>query len=164
MSEVRGMVSSRTRGYRSRVETPGPSLTVQSSAEEADINTIVKRFGVTGQAPQNVRVPLEGDFTEAMDFSSAMRALRLSQESFAAMPADVRSRFHNDPAEFYEFSTSRDEKGDLVNLEEMRKFGLAVPAKAPDPEPEPVLVRMAEPVPPLPPGVPPVVAPAPARR
>jgi len=34
------------------------SRAVQSQREDADINVIVKRFGLTGQLPQNVRVPL----------------------------------------------------------------------------------------------------------
>lgn len=106
----------------------GPGKTVQSSAEEADINTIVRRFGLTGQLPQNVRVPLQGDFTGAYDFHTAMRAIRNSEESFAAMPAEVRKRFHNDPAEFVDFATELTSDGKaLANIEEMRKLGMAVP-------------------------------------
>lgn len=101
--------------------------TVQSSKEEADINTIVERFGVTGQLPQNVRTPLEGDFTNAIDFRTAMDAVISAQRSFDAMPANVRKRFGNDPGEFVDFSTARDPSGKLVNLDEMRKLGLAVP-------------------------------------
>jgi len=122
----------------------GPGKTVQSSAEEADINTIVRRFGLTGQLPQNVRVPLQGDFTGAYDFHSAMQAIRQAEESFAAMPADVRKRFHNDAGEFTDFATELSADGKvLANLDELRKLGLAVPAKAPEKAPEPLLVKMA---------------------
>jgi len=106
---------------------PKHGKTVQSSKDEADINTIVERFGVTGQLPQNVRTPLSGDFTEAVDFRTALDAVIEAQRSFDAMPAGVRKRFGNDPAEFVDFSTARDDKGVLVNLVEMRKLGLAVP-------------------------------------
>lgn len=118
-----------------------PSLTVQSDAEDADINTIVKRFGLTGQLPSNVRVPLASDFVDIVDFKSAMNALRSAQESFDVMPADVRARFLNDPQVFVEFCTETKD-GVLVNLEEMRKLGLAVPKAADSPPPEPISVRV----------------------
>lgn len=98
------------------------SRTIQSDAEDADINVLVRRFGVTGQMPQNVRVPTFEDFgDEVFDFQSAMNAVRRAEESFNAMPADVRTRFNNDPQKFVEFCS--DEK----NLDEMRKLGLAIP-------------------------------------
>lgn len=96
------------------------SLAIQSQAEEADINTIVKRFGLTGQLPQNVRVPLEDDFYEATDYRSALEAVRQADESFMKMPASVRARFNHNPAEFVEFCM------DKANLDEMHRLGLAV--------------------------------------
>lgn len=104
------------------------SLAVQSQAEEADINVLVKRFGITGVMPQNVRVPQYEDFEGVFDFQSAMNAARVSQESFDRMPADVRARFGNDPQAFFAFCTATQE-GKLANIDEMRKLGLAVPAE-----------------------------------
>lgn len=112
------------------VDEYGPSLTQQSQTEEADINTIVKRFGLTGQLPENVRLPTYADFEEATDFQTAMNAVRAAEESFMRMPANVRARFQNDPAEFIEFFN------DPANLEEARRLGLAVP-KPPEPAPAP---------------------------
>ncbi|WNK13713.1 MAG: internal scaffolding protein [Microvirus sp.] len=109
------------------------SKTQQNAAEECDINTIVKRFNLTGQLPQNVRMPQSGDFTNVPSFQQAMDALVSARESFDAMPAHVRARFHNDPGEFVAFCD------DEENLEEARKLGL-VPAKElvnpPDPKKE----------------------------
>lgn len=102
------------------------SLAVQSEAAEADINTIVRRFGLTGQLPQGVRPPMFGDFTQVMDYRSALDAVIAADEAFMEMPADVRKRFHDDPQEFVAFCS--DEK----NLEEMRKLGLAIPAPVED--------------------------------
>lgn len=117
-----------------------PSLTVQSDAEDADINTIVKRFGLTGLLPNNVRAPESADFTDVFDFQSAMNALRATQEAFMEMPADVRDRFGNDPAKFADFCTTVDSSGELVNRDEMVKLGLAVPKAAVPPPPEPTRV------------------------
>lgn len=98
-----------------------PSMTKQSFAEECDINTIVRRFGVTGELPQGVRAPTYGDFTSIIDFHTAMGAIRSAEESFMAMEAHVRARFHNDPQEFLAFCA------DASNAAEARKMGLLVP-------------------------------------
>lgn len=103
--------------------TGSDSLTVQSQRDEADINVLVKRFGVTGVVPQSVRVPSFGDFTGVNDYRTALDALNLARDSFRQMPSDVRARFHNDPARFVLFCS------DSKNLDEMRKLGLAVPEK-----------------------------------
>lgn len=103
----------------------GKSLTVQSSKDEADINVIVRQFGVTGKIPANIRVPLEEDFIDIIDYKGAQNAIRAANESFMALSADVRSRFSNDPAEFVSFCL------DERNIEEMRRLGLAVPAAEP---------------------------------
>lgn len=111
-----------------------PSLAEADQAKDCDINEIVRRFNLTGQLPSDVRVPLSGDFTDVVDFKSAMNAIRSAQESFDAMPAAVRARFHNDPEEFVDFCTTLDKDGKLANYEEMKKYGLAVPPEAPVPE------------------------------
>lgn len=102
------------------------SLTVQSEADDADINTIVRRFGLTGAMPQNVRVPMTGDFSEAGDYHSALNALIAADEAFAQMPADVRARFKYDPAELIRFVENPD------NYEEATRLGI-VNARAPSP-------------------------------
>lgn len=109
------------------------SLAVQSEAEDCDINVIVARFGLTGQLPQGVRIPSYGDFVGVSDYQSALHAIMEADASFYEMPAEVRSRFNNDPAAFVEFCS------DAANLEEMRKLGLAVPE-------EPVIPASPEPV------------------
>ncbi|WNK13940.1 MAG: internal scaffolding protein [Microvirus sp.] len=110
------------------------SLAKQSFAEECDINTIVRQFGLTGKLPdESVRVPQFGDFDGIFDFHSAMNAIVRAEESFDRLPADVRYRFHNDPGAFVEFAVKPE------NLPELRKMGLA-----PDVVLEPVPVKGAE--------------------
>jgi phage internal scaffolding protein len=98
-----------------------PTLTKQSFAEDADINTIVKRFALTGELPKNVRMPTYGDFTGLTTFKEAMDAIAIAEESFYAMPADVRSRFNNDPDKFVAFCS------DNNNRQEAEKLGLVLP-------------------------------------
>lgn len=96
------------------------SLTKQSFKEESDINTIVRRFGLTGELPSDLRVPLNGDFTEVPDFSTAMQMIVEARESFDALPAHLRARFHNDAREFVDFVS------DDSNRAEAEKLGLVV--------------------------------------
>ena len=97
------------------------SMTQQSFKEECDINTILKRFAVTGELPDNVRVPQYQEFEEVFDFHSAMNVVRASNEAFAAMPAHVRERFSNDPARFVAFTM------DENNYDEALKLGIVNP-------------------------------------
>lgn len=93
----------------------------QQFKDEADINTIVKRFGLTGELPENVRLPVSGDFTGIGDFQSAMNAVRAAEESFMQVPAHIRARFGNDPAALIDFL------GDDKNRDEALKLGLLRP-------------------------------------
>lgn len=97
-----------------------PSRAQQQFAEECDINTIVRRFGLTGQMPVGLRVPSYSDFEGVFDFHSAMNAVNTARESFYSMPAHVRARFHNDPQDFLEFCH------DEANRDEAVKLGLVV--------------------------------------
>lgn len=128
-------------GDESALACKDPTLTQQSFAEEVDINTIVRRFGLTGELPTNVRMPQYGDYTEVMDYHQAMTAIRMADESFYSMPADVRARFDNNPGKFVDFCL--DEK----NLDEAIKLGLAIPRPA-DPTPKPPPGPSSEPPPP----------------
>lgn len=114
--------------YESGLECLDVSLAKQSFAEEVDINTIVRRFGLTGQLPVGMRAPTYGDFTGVIDFQTAMNAVALANEAFDALPAEVRVRFHNDPQEFVVFCS------DERNRAEAEKLGLVVPV-APQVEP-----------------------------
>jgi len=111
------------------------SLTRQSEAESADINVIVKRFGLTGHLPEGVRVPSYGDFDGVSDFHQAMELVVKAEEAFMQMPAEVRARFHNEPGEFVDFVS------DDKNREEAVKLGIvAPPAPLVEVKPQPVVV------------------------
>lgn len=112
----------------------GEDMAHQSFKDECDINNILRQFAVTGQLPDNVRVPQYADFEEAFDFKTAMNVIRAAEEAFALMPSDVRDRFANDPARFVDFVN------DDANYDEAVKMGLAVkrPVSDPIPDLEPV--------------------------
>lgn len=98
-----------------------PTLTQQHEKDEADINEIVRRFGVTGELPYVTAPPTFGDFTEAVDYHTAMNVIARANAAFAELPADVRYEFHNDPGLFVAFCE------DKKNLPRLRELGLAIP-------------------------------------
>ena len=108
-------------GNASSIPDFGPSLTQQHQADEADINTIVRRFGLTGTLPTNIRMPTYADFDEVFDYTTALNAIRSAELSFSALPAHIRFRFNNDPQSFVNFCS------DPANLEEAKALGLTTP-------------------------------------
>lgn len=122
-----------------------PSMTKQAFAAEADINTIVRNFGLTGELPKDLAVPQSGDFLEAKTFHESMNLIRQAEEAFMEMPAEVRDRFNNDPGRFLDFVE------DDRNRDEARKLGLLVPEAPPIPKAPPIEVRVVA-DPPIPAG------------
>jgi len=103
---------------RAKLVFTRPSRTKQSFRDECDINTILKRFNVTGQLPVGSVQPQYGDFSGITDYQSALNAVMAAQDSFLQLPAKVRAKFGNDPAVFVEFAS------DEANKDEMKALGL----------------------------------------
>lgn len=106
----------------------GESLTVQSMSEDADINVMMKRFGVTGHLPENPRVPTYGDFSGVSDYRSALHSVMAAQDAFSEFPAEVRAKFDNDPQRLLEFVSLDANYAEAVKLGLMKEG-----AKAPAP-------------------------------
>ena len=109
------------------------SRAIQSAEEESNINTIVRRFGISGKLPDQVAMPKSGDFSGAPDFHTAMNLVRQAQEEFVRVPADVRARFSNDPQAFMNFFE------DPANRDEAKHLGLL---RDPVPDPAPMRVQV----------------------
>lgn len=89
------------------------SLADQSAADEADINVLVKRFGL-GEVPlSGVRAPFYGDFTGLQSPHEMAQALVEAQATFMMLPAAVRAEFDNNPHRFVDFC-SNDENYDRI--------------------------------------------------
>lgn len=104
----------------SALSCPEPSLAQQHARDETDINTIVRRFGLTGELPNNVRMPQYGDFTGVSDYQTAMNMVMEANAAFMQLPADVRTRFNNDPGALVDFVS------DDNNRAEAEKLGLVM--------------------------------------
>lgn len=113
-------MTAKERSALGRIYFVEPSLTQQHMADECNINTIVRRFGLTGQVPVGMRLPQYGDFTGVIDYQSALNAVMAAEKSFSSVPADIRKQFDNDPQKFLEFVDNP------ANLDKMYELGLAV--------------------------------------
>lgn len=123
---------------------PEEDKTVQSDGVDADINVLVKRFGLTSDtAPDPSIWQNIGDFSELTDLHTMQQRVLEAKWAFGDLPSRIRERFGNEPANLLDFL---DDPG---NAREAAELGLLTPAAAqailkepvkdplPDPAPEP---------------------------
>lgn len=90
----------RSRG-RVRTQFEGETRTKGSLKDDSDINLIMKRFERTGILPQVGGGRFE-DLQE-VDYQTAMNLTIEAGQAFASLPARMRERFGNDPAQLLRF-------------------------------------------------------------
>jgi len=74
------------------------SRTKQANRAETDINLMVARYKKTGIFQNlNPREPKYGDFSEAVSLEEAYQRVSDANESFMALPANVRALAQNNP-------------------------------------------------------------------
>lgn len=100
----------------SGLECLDPSLAQQNFADDADINTIVGRFLRTGELPPENPLFSYGDFTGVVDYHTALNSVIAAQDAFMSLPAQLRIRFDNDPAQFLAFIEDAENYDEAVNL------------------------------------------------
>lgn len=112
----------------------GESLTKQSEAPACDINRIMAKYEKSGIITHlNENPGFFADVSSMPDYMGALAIVDKASAVFAALPAELRARFENNPALYLEFATNP------ANREEMITLGMI------NPPPPPV-----GPVPPIP--------------
>lgn len=109
---------------------PELSLAKQSMADECDINNIMAQYEKTGLI--NFNNTIQGqylDLPDSITYHEAQNAVLAAQAAFDLLPAQIRAKFHNDPAAFLDWSQNPS------NLDELRDLGLMPPADASETEP-----------------------------
>lgn len=108
----------------------GSGRTDQSFAESSDINTIMSRFERTGDLPDLVAKSASyADFSSIGSYHESLLKINDAEASFAALPADIRERFKNDPQALMDYCA------DPKNQKEGEALGLFNPAPTTEPEP-----------------------------
>jgi len=92
------------------------SLAQQHYKEECDINTILEKFNISGMLPEQPLSPRYGDFTGISDYHTAMNRVIAAQDEFEVLPAQIRARFNNDPAQLIEFLENSDNRPEAEQL------------------------------------------------
>ena len=92
------------------------SLAQQHYKEECDINTILEKFNITGLLPESPLSPRYGDFSGISDYHTAMNRVIAAQDEFEALPAQIRARFGNDPAQLIEFLENSENRPEAEEL------------------------------------------------
>ncbi|WNK14135.1 MAG: internal scaffolding protein [Microvirus sp.] len=110
-------------------------LTQQQFVEEADINTLVRRFGLDKQ-PMPV-APFDpshyGDFSNVPDLRTALDLVNDAKNRFMELPPKLRARFHNAPGELWEFVNDPENADEAVRLGLLGRFQPeTLPAVEPD--------------------------------
>lgn len=100
-----------------------PSLTEQCHKDECDLNKIIARFNRTGDIAvlENLssRQGFYADVTGSVDsFAALQNKIAEGKTIFEGLPSDIRLKFHNDAAVFWDFVS------DPANAEEAAKLGL----------------------------------------
>jgi phage internal scaffolding protein len=93
-----------------------PSLAQQHMKDECDINTIIQRFGVTGELPTAPVSPSYGDFSGVTDYHSALNKINATMDDFMALPAQLRVRFDHDPVKLLEFLENDQNRSEAIQL------------------------------------------------
>lgn len=94
-------------------------MTQQQFKDECDINRIMDRYLRTGvlSDPLQQRQPgTYGDFSELGDYMEHMNKVVEAREMFEALPAKVRERFANNPANMIEFVMDSDNRAEAIKL------------------------------------------------
>jgi len=117
-----------------------PTKAQQHFKEECDINYVLNNFGVTALSTTPL-TPRYGDFSDVVDYHSALNAVIAAEDSFMALPANIRTRFENDPAnliDFLENPANREEaeKLGIVTKSEQVPVGLLDPTGTGDTKPQ----------------------------
>lgn len=112
---------------RVQIDCGGVSRTKQSFAESCDINQIVARAVESGQMPRIADAGEYRDVSGGLSYKESLAVVMNARKQFNELPAKVRARFGNDPAQFVGFL------GDPANKDEAIKLGLVNAPKDPEP-------------------------------
>lgn len=109
---------------------PSERRTSSEFAEDCDINTIVARYQSTGQLPDQAKAAAGrfGDFSQVPSYDEMYQKVIAAQEMFAALPAEVRKEFNNDPGLFVASADTPQGRDRLIEL----GLGESLPDKAPE--------------------------------
>lgn len=119
--------------------TVPPSMTKQEFVGECDVNNVIKQYKAHGMLTHVNAKAAQGayqDLPDSVDFQESLHTIMVAENAFMSLPAKIRDRFGQDPAEFLAFLSNPE------NEDEARKLGILKPLEA---APPPIKVEIANP-------------------
>jgi len=94
------------------------SLTQQSFRDDADLNVLVRRFGIDKiPVPPMAQDPAYfGDFSNVPDLRTALDLVNDATNRFMELPPQLRAKFDNSPAKLWHFVNDPDNASEAVRL------------------------------------------------
>ena len=109
-----------TERYKVQLDCTGDKIrTKQSFKKESDINNILKKFlktGVISQSAINKRQATFADVSQIGDFADCHNRIVAAGAAFGTLPAAVRARFANTPAELLDFLSNPANRQEAIDL------------------------------------------------
>lgn len=95
-----------------------PSKTQQQFKDECDVNNIIDNYTKTGIITHfSNNAPVFGDYSRMpSDYGEAVAMMEQSKEEFEKLPAKVRERFDNSPANLIKFVMDESNRKEAVEL------------------------------------------------
>lgn len=125
--------------YDSESDVYDPGRTRQSFAKDADINNVMRRYsktGILGDPSAVKRNLFFGDFSEVGSFQEHVDMVNDANGRFALLPAEIRSRFGNDPAQLIAFCNDEGNYDEAVSLGLLPKPPVSLDVVGEEPAPE----------------------------
>lgn len=96
---------------------PEETRTEQHHKTECDINRILAK-GVPSLRPSQMMADgrMYGDFSNAVDYQTALQKVMDAQQDFSLLPPDLRKRFRNNPAELLDFLADPSNRAEAITL------------------------------------------------
>jgi hypothetical protein len=111
------------------IDNTAPSLTQQSFADDANLQKVLEKWGVTDGAlpPYAPDLNYFGDFSDVPEYRDALENTRVANERFNALPAEIRSYFNNNPLTLYKWVNDPENWDEAVELGLLHKTAVETP-------------------------------------
>jgi phage internal scaffolding protein len=93
-----------------------PTKTQQHEANNMNINEIMSRYNKTKMAPVTYCTPQYGDFSKVNDYHTSLNKVINIQNEFMELPANIKKRFKNNPANLINFMNDNENYHEAIEL------------------------------------------------
>lgn len=104
-----------TRGNGPTIDC-GETLTEQAHKNETDMNYILRDYAKTGFLKHAQKHEGRYDDVTVTDFQDALLTVNNTQNMFNQLPAQIRDRFANNPAQFLEYVSNPANENEMATL------------------------------------------------